>query len=348
MHKCFFIVFCKFFKYPSPEAYASPSPSRGEGSGLLRCARNDGEEMHRPWCNKILGTRPSMTGARGADFVRLLRRCTPRNDAERNNIAFKGLDVVRQYASKFFETAESGVDKVVSSCEKNPSVRWMYMNFLRQRKTPLNAPLYAVSAGRSMIEMLGVLAIIAVLTVGGIAGYSKAMEKFKVDKAIGEYSQLIIGLMEHKNSLSKLDANQDYGTDLADFVEAANLVPQSWKKVDSLGFNDAYGNRIHTYTNNSKDIAIDFYLGGYEENEDSKRVSKAFNTKVCEEIFNNMAKPLQSSLKKAWLWGTKVEFYGNSYCCPNCKCLNKLTLSEIHQACNSCIKDTFCAIVFWF
>ena len=204
------------------------------------------------------------------------------------------------------------------------------------------------SVGRSMIEMLGVLAIIGVLSVGGIAGYSKAMEKFKVDKAIGEYSQLIIGLMEHKNSLSKLDANQDYGTDLADFVEAANLVPQSWKKVDSLGFNDAYGNRIHTYTNNSKDIAIDFYLGGYEENEDSKRVSKAFNTKVCEEIFNNMAKPLQSSLKKAWLWGTKVEFYGNSYCCPNCKCLNKLTLSEIHQACNSCIKDTFCAIVFWF
>ena len=30
-------------------------------------------------------------------------------------------------------------------------------------------------SGRSMIEMLGVLAIIAVLTVGGIAGYSKAM-----------------------------------------------------------------------------------------------------------------------------------------------------------------------------
>ena len=36
--------------------------------------------------------------------------------------------------------------------------------------------------GRSMIEMLGVLAIIAVLSVGGIAGYSKAMEKFKLNK----------------------------------------------------------------------------------------------------------------------------------------------------------------------
>lgn len=33
--------------------------------------------------------------------------------------------------------------------------------------------------GRSMIEMLGVLAIIAVLSVGGIAGYSKAMMKWR-------------------------------------------------------------------------------------------------------------------------------------------------------------------------
>ena len=38
------------------------------------------------------------------------------------------------------------------------------------------------SAGRSMIEMLGVLAIIGVLSVGGIAGYSKAMEKWKINQ----------------------------------------------------------------------------------------------------------------------------------------------------------------------
>ena len=38
--------------------------------------------------------------------------------------------------------------------------------------------------GRSMIEMLGVLAIVGVLSVGGIAGYSKAMNKFKTNKKI--------------------------------------------------------------------------------------------------------------------------------------------------------------------
>ena len=40
--------------------------------------------------------------------------------------------------------------------------------------------------GRSMIEMLGVLAIIGVLSVGGIAGYFKAMTRFKVNKTIDE------------------------------------------------------------------------------------------------------------------------------------------------------------------
>ncbi len=44
--------------------------------------------------------------------------------------------------------------------------------------------------GRSMIEMLGVLAIIGVLSVGGIAGYSKAMTKFKINKTVDEVAQI--------------------------------------------------------------------------------------------------------------------------------------------------------------
>jgi len=43
-----------------------------------------------------------------------------------------------------------------------------------------------------MIEMLGVLAIIGVLSVGGIAGYSKAMNKYRINKAI-EQITLIAG-----------------------------------------------------------------------------------------------------------------------------------------------------------
>ena len=46
-------------------------------------------------------------------------------------------------------------------------------------------------SGRSMVEMLGVLAIIGVLSVGGIAGYSKAMNKFKINKTADQVSMLI-------------------------------------------------------------------------------------------------------------------------------------------------------------
>ncbi|MBQ8670952.1 MAG: type II secretion system protein [Alphaproteobacteria bacterium] len=50
----------------------------------------------------------------------------------------------------------------------------------------------SVQSGRSMIEMLGVLAIIGVLSVGGIAGYSKAMMKYRINKTIEQIS-LIAG-----------------------------------------------------------------------------------------------------------------------------------------------------------
>ena len=43
-----------------------------------------------------------------------------------------------------------------------------------------------------MIEMLGVLAVIGVLSVGGITGYSKAMTKYRINKTI-EQITLIAG-----------------------------------------------------------------------------------------------------------------------------------------------------------
>ena len=49
-------------------------------------------------------------------------------------------------------------------------------------------------SGRSMIEMLGVLAIIGVLSVGGIAGYSKAMNKFKTNKIADNVSMLVANI----------------------------------------------------------------------------------------------------------------------------------------------------------
>ena len=53
---------------------------------------------------------------------------------------------------------------------------------------------YTNENGRSMVEMLGVLAIIGVLSVGGIAGYSKAMNKYKINKTTDQVSMLVANL----------------------------------------------------------------------------------------------------------------------------------------------------------
>ena len=65
-------------------------------------------------------------------------------------------------------------------------------------------------SGRSMIEMLGVLAIIGVLSVGGIAGYSKAMNKFKTNKVADNVSMLVANiktLYAQQNSYEGLDVD---------------------------------------------------------------------------------------------------------------------------------------------
>lgn len=59
--------------------------------------------------------------------------------------------------------------------------------------------------GRSMVEMLGVLAIIGVLSVGGIAGYSKAMNKYKINKTNDQLSMLIANIRTLFSSQSSYD-----------------------------------------------------------------------------------------------------------------------------------------------
>ena len=70
--------------------------------------------------------------------------------------------------------------------------------------------------GRSMIEMLGVLAIIGVLSVGGIAGYSKAMMKWQVNQQMEIISQLLNIMIQYRES---------FGKDLHNGTSHLNLMP---------------------------------------------------------------------------------------------------------------------------
>ena len=50
--------------------------------------------------------------------------------------------------------------------------------------------------GRSMIEMLGVLAIIGVLSIGGLAGYTRAMTTYQGQKIMDYYNRCAVAGIE--------------------------------------------------------------------------------------------------------------------------------------------------------
>ena len=64
-------------------------------------------------------------------------------------------------------------------------------------------------SGRSMVEMLGVLAIIGVLSIGGISGYSKAMAKYRVNKTLDQISMLVINIRTLFSSSINYDGLSD-------------------------------------------------------------------------------------------------------------------------------------------
>ena len=58
-----------------------------------------------------------------------------------------------------------------------------------------------LESGRSMVEMLGVLAIIGVLSIGGIAGYTMAMNRYKANELLSAASMLnVVALSQNQGN----------------------------------------------------------------------------------------------------------------------------------------------------
>lgn len=60
-------------------------------------------------------------------------------------------------------------------------------------------------SGRSMVEMLGVLAIIGVLSIGGIAGYTMAMNRYRANEALQAASLVAIEAIAQNKAISSTD-----------------------------------------------------------------------------------------------------------------------------------------------
>ena len=164
------------------------------------------------------------------------------------------------------QKTENGAGKVLSSEEENSSVHKTYVNFPTSRKSALDVPLYTISSGRnerpkngadaqpclsdvyksgtrarrrqadvplcgrSMVEMLGVLAIIGVLSVGAISGYSKAMLKYKLNKQAEQINTLLSAITLYKNDF-KFSGETEQQQILPYFIKMNIIPPEMLKKT---------------------------------------------------------------------------------------------------------------------
>ncbi len=210
-----------------------------------------------------------------------------------------------------------------------------------------------MQCGRSMIEMLGVLAIIAVLSVGGIAGYSKAMQKWKITNIINSYTDLILGLLEYRQNFQD---NIKGEPNLENYILSLNIVPKTWKMNEYQYLQDNYGNWLHIryrQTNNifpaalKEGIIIDFALGGINVDQQGKKSSDNFNERLCFDMFRIVLQPLHSTLNIVGLHGGNASYQGDKFC-TGYNCLKDMTLNQMKSLCDSCNRQNICSITIAF
>ena len=208
----------------------------------------------------------------------------------------------------------------------------------------------ATCHGRSMVEMLGVLAIIGVLSVGAIAGYSKAMFKYRLNKHAESFSMFL-------NEAIKLlpDLQRHYGKNITTnngltlFFDKANLLPDGMKFKNNV-ITDIFNNQMTiSYANSQRNdgsSATEYYIhirmnrSGGKLSEQDKEICRNIVIATKENYENlwqiEMRSGRDSSYTSKALRGALSPYQTNP--------LSKASITQIDDMCDSCNSETYCSM----
>lgn len=195
-------------------------------------------------------------------------------------------------------------------------------------------------AGRSMVEMLGVLAIIGVLSVGGIAGYSKAMTKYKLNKQSEQLNQVFNTAVRYYGQIRYPESTGS--TLITNIFVNMGEIPKEMVRTTTKT-----NNLIYDVFNNSVKISVygDKYDNGQSWNPVGSMIIQIglssgedeLNAQVCRNIIN-IAKENHHGL---WYFETisgsgenrvQTTYWGDRFCSGS-SCITALTLTKIDAMC---------------
>ena len=252
-------------------------------------------------------------------------RGKPEYDNRKNFI--KGLDVVRQCATLLERCVQSGT-------------RVRKAQAVTRQTNPI---------GRSMIEMLGVLAIIGVLSAGGMAGYSKALELLKINKQKQQLAELFNQCIIWKDSFMQECAQTRKRIQVIDSFEALGVIPDGMTNTGNNVLKDSLGNTIealfwyNTWTDeNNKSYSAYEYSLRFEIYQAEK--SNRLKQKYCV-TFLEQAKTIAPYLSSVQNFARNDSHYGFSSTYFD---ISKAKPHEISNFCQTCNSEKSCRLVMFF
>ncbi|MBR2137232.1 MAG: hypothetical protein IJ852_04650, partial [Alphaproteobacteria bacterium] len=196
--------------------------------------------------------------------------------------------------------------------------------------------------GRSMIEMLGVLAIIGVLTVGSITGYSHAMRRHLLNKQREQYSYILSAVETHHDMINLNTPNLPFFFDT--ILKTFGWIPEEMIKDDSIYIYDVFKNQIffQKWENRYIGLHISFATpNAYEQCTNLYQTIKQYHTFLEE---THTAKRING-------YSTFINtYYGDQSCFGSRKCIRDLTPANISQLCQGCnaTEDNYCVLyILW-
>ncbi len=190
-------------------------------------------------------------------------------------------------------------------------------------------------AGRSMVEMLGVLAIIGVLSVGAIAGYSKAMMKYKLNKYSEQMNTVINAIARNVHSFDNIKQG---GTSLTSyFIKMGEIPTEMIKQNQTNLIYDIFGQGWNIFITSDGSQIL---LSTYSSNGSSSLTAKsANNLDICKNIIT-AAKENSSNIYSLYTISNhhtddkeQSLVVGDTLCSSRRKCLKNLTLNDIYEIC---------------
>ena len=215
-------------------------------------------------------------------------------------------------------------------------------NFYKKAQSGRGVQQKKAQFGRSMIEMLGVLAIIGVLSIASISGYTKAMDQYNWNKALDQWNALIGLINRYRTELFIYNSSAELDRiNLIPLLSGFSDLPEEMITPNRNYLRDAMKNQISVYNHGTG------YVGILASNTEE-------NNKACR-LMLTIGQYHHASIGFLQIYNNTdgvSYFLGDDACCKNCKnCLKDILISDIATACRNnpvCTNSNQCNyLIYW-